>query len=196
MARPADFSVIGNESRGSWVRTFGSAMNGSTVFAGEDFDNSLHGLMARFPQAGRLDWIGLRPRSRVVMLTVQAAEASRDRGLVGDRHLLRGGGGKRQVTLIQAEHVPVIAALAGHEVTPALLRRNLVVSGINLLSLQKQRFAIGDVVLVGTSACAPCDKMEASIGEGTFQAMRGHGGICAKIERGGVIRRGDRVRLV
>jgi hypothetical protein len=57
------------------------------VFAGDDFDNSLRGLMARFPRAGRLDWIGLRPRSRIPVLAVQAAEASRDRGLVGDRHL-------------------------------------------------------------------------------------------------------------
>jgi MOSC domain-containing protein YiiM len=90
----------------------------------------------------------------------------------------------------------VIAGLAGHTVTPELLRRNLVVRGINLMSLQKQRFAIGDVVLLGTITCAPCEKMETSIGEGTFQAMRGHGGLCAKIERGGLIHRGDRVRLL
>jgi len=145
------------------------------------------------PQVGTVEWIGVRPSRGAEVVPVDEVEAVADRGLAGDRYRANG---TRQVTLIQAEHVPVIAALAGHEVTPALLRRNLVVSGINLLSLQKQRFAIGDVVLVGTTACAPCDKMEASIGEGTFQAMRGHGGICAKIERGGVIRRGDRVRLL
>ncbi|HEY6038182.1 MAG TPA: MOSC domain-containing protein [Kofleriaceae bacterium] len=144
------------------------------------------------PQVGTLEWIGVRPSRGAPVVAVDEVEAVADRGLAGDRYRANG---TRQVTLIQAEHVPVIAALAGHEVTPALLRRNLVIRGINLLSLQKLRFAIGEVVLVGTSACAPCDKME-SIGEGTFQAMRGHGGICAKIERGGVIRRGDRVRLV
>ena len=145
------------------------------------------------PQVGAVDWIGVRPARGAAMVAVDEVEAVADRGLAGDRYR---SNGTRQVTLIQAEHVPVIAALSGHAITPAQLRRNLVVRGINLLSLQKLRFAIGEVVLVGTSACAPCDKMEAEIGEGTFQAMRGHGGICAKIERGGVIRRGDPVRLL
>src|SRR5262249_5815112 len=116
-----------------------------------------------------------------------------DRGIVGDRYRSRGN---RQVTLIQAEHLPVIAALTGGTVTPELVRRNAVVSGVNLLSLQKQRFAIGEAILVGTGVCAPCDKMEAALGVGGFQAMRGHGGICARIERSGVIRLGDRVRLL
>ena len=127
------------------------------------------------------------------MTVVDEVEAIADRGLVGDRYE---ASGSRQVTLIQAEHLPVIAALVGREVAPAFVRRNLVVRGINLLSLQKQRFAIGEVILVGTSACAPCDKMEDALGPGGFQAMRGHGGICAKIERSGIIRTGDLVRVI
>jgi MOSC domain-containing protein YiiM len=145
------------------------------------------------PQIGTVDWIGVRPARGAAMTVLDEVEAIADRGLVGDRYKANG---TRQVTLIQAEHLPVIGALVGREVTPAIVRRNLVVRGINLLSLQKLRFAIGDVILVGTSACAPCDKMEDALGTGGFQAMRGHGGICAKIERGGVIGRGDRVRLV
>jgi len=145
------------------------------------------------PQVGTVEWIGIRPSRGAPVVPVDEIEAIADRGLVGDRYR---ASGTRQVTLMQAEHVPVIAGLAGHDITPELLRRNLVVRGINLMSLQKQRFGIGDVILLGTSTCAPCEKMETSIGEGTFQAMRGHGGLCAKIERGGIIRRGDRVRLL
>ncbi len=145
------------------------------------------------PQIGTVAWIGIRPSRGEAMTVLDDVEAVADRGLVGDRYK---ASGTRQVTLIQAEHLPVISALVGGEVTPQLVRRNLVVSGVNLLSLQKQRFAIGDVILVGTSACAPCDKMDIALGPGGFQAMRGHGGICAKIERGGVIRCGDRVRII
>lgn len=144
------------------------------------------------PQVGSVEWIGVRPARGAAMTVLDEVEMLADRGLVGDRYK---ASGTRQVTLIQAEHLPVIGALVGREVTPMIVRRNLVVRGINLLSLQKQRFAIGDVILVGTSACAPCGKMEDALGVGGFQAMRGHGGICATIERGGVIRRGDRVRL-
>ena len=127
------------------------------------------------------------------MLVKAEVELVADRGIVGDRYQ---AAGSRQVTLIQAEHLPVIAALTGADVMPELLRRNVVVSGVNLLSLQKQRFAIGDAILVGTGPCAPCDKMETALGSGGFQAMRGHGGICARIERSGLIRPGDRVRLL
>jgi MOSC domain-containing protein YiiM len=145
------------------------------------------------PQIGSVNWIGIRPSRGAAMTVIDEVEAIVDRGLVGDRYT---ASGSRQVTMIQAEHLPVISALVGRDVTPTLVRRNLVVSGINLISLQKQRFAIGDVILVGTSACAPCDKMDAALGPGGFQAMRGHGGICAKIERGGLIRRGDAVRVI
>ena len=145
------------------------------------------------PQVGTVAWIGIRPSRGEAMTVLDDVEAVADRGLVGDRYK---ASGTRQVTLIQAEHLPVIGALVGREVAPPIVRRNLVVSGVNLISLQKQRFAIGEVILVGTSACAPCDKMDLALGPGGFQAMRGHGGICAKIERGGVIRCGDRVRIL
>ena len=96
------------------------------------------------------------------------------KGLVGDRYT--GGSGKRGVTLIQAEHLPVIAALSGHEsVSPALLRRNVVVSGIPLIALKGRRFRIGDVVLEGTDSCDPCSRMEEALGPGGFNAMRAHG---------------------
>jgi MOSC domain-containing protein YiiM len=145
------------------------------------------------PQIGTVAWIGVRPARGEPMISLSEVEAIADRGLVGDRYK---ASGTRQVTLIQAEHLPVIAALVGREVTPSIVRRNLVISGVNLISLQKQRFAIGEVILIGTSACAPCDKMDVALGPGGFQAMRGHGGICARIERGGLIRHGDRVRLL
>ncbi len=144
------------------------------------------------PQVGTVTWIGLRPARGAALIALQEVEAIAERGLVGDRYQ---ASGNRQITLIQAEHLPVIGALVAREVTPQLVRRNLVISGVNLISLQKQRFAIGEVILVGTSACAPCDKMEMALGPGGFQAMRGHGGICARIERGGLIRLGDRVQI-
>jgi MOSC domain-containing protein YiiM len=145
------------------------------------------------PQVGAVTWLGVRPERGAPMLSRDEVELVANLGVAGDRYQ---SSGNRQVTLIQAEHLPVIAALASCTVTPGLLRRNVVVSGVNLLSLQKQRFSIGDAILVGTGACAPCEKMEAALGVGGFQAMRGHGGICARVERSGTIRRGDPVRLL
>lgn len=152
-------------------------------------------LMATLPQIGRVEWIGLRPQRGIAMNEVEEAIAVTGAGLVGDRY--QGGSGKRGVTLIQAEHLPVIAALSGRElIPPALFRRNIVVSGLSLIALKDRRFRIGDVLLEGTDSCDPCSLMEKAIGPGGYNAMRGHGGLCARILEGGTIRRGEVIAAV
>lgn len=158
-------------------------------------DSPLGILMSSLPRAGRVEWIGLRPQRDVEMVSVPEALAITGRGLQGDRYA--SSSGKRGITLIQAEHLPVIAALAGHDrVAAALLRRNLVVSGIPLVALKGRRFRIGEVLLEGTDECAPCSRMEAALGAGGYNAMRGHGGLCARILEGGQFRQGDAVTPV
>ena len=158
-------------------------------------DSALHALMTQFPRAGRVEWIGVRPARGVAIRAVGSAVAVTGVGLEGDRYT--GGSGKRGVTLIQAEHLPAIAALSGHaEVSPVTLRRNLVVSGIPLIALKGRRFRIGSVLLEGTSPCDPCSKMEDALGAGAYNAMRGMGGLCARVIEGGVLRLGDAVEWV
>jgi MOSC domain-containing protein YiiM len=154
-------------------------------------NSELAKLMATLPQVGRVEWIGLRPARDKAMQEIQSAEARTGGGLRGDRYT--GGSGKRGITLIQAEHLPAIAALAGRDIVPALLRRNVVVSGIPLIALKQRQFRIGDVVLEGTDPCDPCSRMETALGEGGYNAMRGHGGLCARIISGGTFQIGDQV---
>lgn len=145
-----------------------------------------------FPQRGRVRWIGLRPGRRQPVVVVDAVLARSGRGLEGDRY--RGRDGKRAVTLVQAEHLPVIAALLGRdEVVPEWLRRNLVVAGVNLQALIRRRFRIGDALLEGTGAAHPCSRMEETFGPGGWNALRGHGGITARVLHDGVIRVGAAV---
>ncbi len=141
--------------------------------------------------AGTVDWIGISPGRREDIQPVAEVTAQAKTGIDGDHHA-RSGRSKRQVTLIQKEHLAVVAALLERdELDPALLRRNVVVSGINLLALKKRRFAIGDVQLEGSGPCAPCSRMEEILGPGGYQAMIGHGGITARVLVGGTIRVGD-----
>jgi len=153
---------------------------------------TLASLTARFPRPGRITWIGLRPARRSDMQAVDRAQAALS-GLAGDH----ARAGKRAVTLIQAEHLPVIAALAGlSEVSPETLRRNLVVSGLNLSATRGRILAIGDARLRVTGPCAPCSRMEHALGPGGYNAMRGHGGWCAEILASGDIETGAPVTVL
>jgi MOSC domain-containing protein YiiM len=152
-------------------------------------------LMNTLPQTGTLTWIGIRPLRREQLQACQQAEALADRHLAGD-HYAGKPGSKRQVTLIQAEHLAAVASFLDlGELDPALVRRNLVVKGINLLALKDRQFWVGEVLLEFSGLCHPCSRMEENLGPGGYNAMRGHGGITARILQGGQIRIGDAIRV-
>lgn len=169
--------------------------------------SDLRTLSRCFPRPGRIQAIYLRPARDVPVRAVDHVEAIAGLGLRGDRSSARSGIGgevsRRQVTLIQAEHLPVIAALTGRDINPADLRRNLVVSGLNLLAA-KSLFAdqtlhvrVGvEVVLAFTGPCEPCSKMERVLGPGGYNAMRGHGGVTARVVQSGWVSVGDKVSVV
>ncbi len=147
------------------------------------------------PQTGRIEWIGLRTAKREPVQSVQSVEANPTSGLVGDRY--SGTNGKRQVTLIQAEHLAVVGQLLGMDAQASLARRNIMVKGINLLAFNNRQFRIGDeVVLEMTGICHPCSRMEENFGPGGYNAMRGHSGINARVIHGGQITVGDAVQLI
>lgn len=166
--------------------------------------DSLRQLTCEFGSPGILRAIYLRPQRGQACLSVKQAQAVALRGLLGDRASEKPSsqplGSKRQVTLIQAEHLPVIAALTGHaQLDAGLLRRNLVVSGLNLLATkslfkdQPMVLTIGEVILQVTGPCEPCSKMEVLLGKGGYNAMRGHGGVTARVLQGGCLQAGDQV---
>jgi len=151
---------------------------------------SLDSLLATLPQHGKVEWIGVRAKKREALIEPGSVRAVEGGGLDGDRYA--GRSGKRGVTLIQAEHLDAIASMLHLDaVHPQQLRRNIVVSGINLLALKGKQFAIGDAVLEMTGLCHPCSRMEQTFGAGGYNAVRGHGGITARVIRGGVISLGD-----
>ena len=152
----------------------------------------LQTLLNTLPQQGKIDWIGLRPGRRQSMISVEHVNADPASGLEGDRYA--GRSGKRQVTLIQAEHLTAIASYVGLRTVEAhTLRRNLLISGINLLALKDKLICAGEVTLEITGACHPCSRMEELLGAGGYNAMRGHGGITARVVSGGLLKLADRV---
>lgn len=152
-------------------------------------------LLNVLPQVGNVTWIGVRKERIIPPISVEKVQVLDTGGLEGDRY--SGGlAGKRQVTLIQGEHLDALASMLGKEnIDPGLIRRNIVVRGINLLALRDRQFHIGGAILEGTGYCHPCSRMEENLGKGGYNAMRGHGGITARVIQAGSIQLGDSVAL-
>lgn len=153
---------------------------------------TLQELQNTYPRTGRIEYLTIRCERMTPAEAVPAVQAIRGFGLQGDHY--DNPGGNRQVTLIQAEHLRTIATLLGLDEIPATLtRRNIVVSGLNLLALKGKQFKIGEAILEYSGECHPCSRMEKSLGLGGYNAMRGHGGITAKVFQSGRITIGDSV---
>ncbi len=155
---------------------------------------TLKQLINNLPQRGKVEWIGVRPEKRKPLKTLEKVKVI-EKGLEGDHY--SGRSGNRSVTLIQAEHVDAIASLLHKDkIDPLDLRRNIVVSGINLLALKEREFKIGTAVLKMTGFCHPCSRMEETFGVGGYNAVRGHGGINARVVTPGEIKLHDRVKVI
>ena len=156
---------------------------------------NIRDMMDNQAKPGVIEWIGLRPEKRAPLQAVSAVKASTDDGLEGDHY--HGISGERHVTLIQAEHLEAVSSIMGKDIDPGQTRRNVVVSGINLLSLKDHTFRLGKQALLEmTGLCHPCSRMEENLGEGGYNAMRGHAGITARVLQGGEIQLGDEVVMV
>lgn len=158
-------------------------------------NSPLQTLLDTLPQTGIICWIGTRPGRKQAMVALEEVEAITQKGLAGD-HFSGIAGSKRQVTLIQREHIRAIASFMQIKtVLPEMLRRNLVIGGINLLALKDKTFWVGEALLEYTGECYPCSRMEEILGKGGYNAVRGHGGITARILKGGTIALGDVLRV-
>jgi MOSC domain-containing protein YiiM len=148
-------------------------------------------LQSTFAKPGRVIFINIRSKRREPVLVVDHVLAIPAKGLEGDRY--NNPGGARQVTLIQAEHLVTVSSILGRQIKPEDLRRNIVVEGLNLAGLKGHQFQIGQAIFEYSGECHPCSRMEENLGEGGYNAMRGHGGITARVIQGGLISVGDLV---
>ena len=149
-----------------------------------------------FIRLGEITWIGIRLQAGKPMVVLNETFANIG-GLTNDRANKGNPESKRQVTLIQYEHLAAAASFLGVEkIDPALVRRNIVVKGINLNALKSKQFSLGEAVLEMTGFCHPCERMEQNLGKGGYNAMRGHGGITCRVIKEGRISIGDTVNVI
>ena len=126
------------------------------------------------------------------LVEVQKIECVAGHGIRGDRFYDYREDYKGQITFFSFE---VFEKLARHfglsNETAGAVRRNLVVSGIDLNDLIGQEFSIQGVRLRGTAHCRPCYWLDQAIAPGAEKFLEGNGGLRAQILSDGVIAVGD-----
>jgi MOSC domain-containing protein YiiM len=122
---------------------------------------------------------------------VEQATVQTNYGLEGDWRSRRNRNG--QLTLIEAEVLEDVGGLLGAPIPSGTSRRQVVVRGIKLNDLLGKRLRIGAVRLFVETPCAPCSRMEETIGGGAQKALEGRGGVRCFVLAGGELRVGDAI---
>ena len=149
--------------------------------------------------SGKVEWIGIRQEKGNIK-SLESSFAIEGLGLEGDK-ITKKSSKKRQVTLMQKEHISVILSLANENNQDTIknilyfFKRNLIVSKYNIQGLKGKYFRIGDAIFYGTGDCKPCKKIENLLGKCMFEAMQGMGGITASIVKTGKIKVKDELNL-
>jgi MOSC domain-containing protein YiiM len=146
---------------------------------------------------GVVQWIGVRPERKGLVKPLSSVKVVENRGLEGDHSFVKANGSARQVTLINAEDIDALARFLNYsQIDPAILRRNIVISGLNLKAMRYQTLLLGTAVIEIGAHCHPCSRMERALGKGALLAMYGYGGYCAKVVKSGALNVGDEVRRI
>ena len=148
---------------------------------------------------GKLEWIGIREFQGDIK-SLDSVLAIKGEGLEGDK-ITSKKSKKRQVTLMQKEHISVILSLAQEKDQSRIrkiqyyFKRNLLISKCNVQNLKGKIFTIGDAKFLGTGDCKPCKKIENLLGVSMLDAMQGMGGITALVAESGIIKINDQLKL-
>ena len=133
-----------------------------------------------------------QPAAPFAMRAVERAECVAGYGLRGDRFFGYRPDYKGQVTLFSAEvFAELCAALRCPEADPMALRRNLLVSGVDLNTLIGREFELQGVRLFAAEECRPCFWMNQAVTPGAEDWLRGRGGLrCRVLSSGWLTTRG------
>jgi MOSC domain-containing protein YiiM len=148
--------------------------------------------------AGVVEEIYVAPKGSAQMERVEEVRTIEGCGIEGDRYCEGTGfwtpyGDVCEVTLIESEDLDHIENELGLRVRGGEHRRNIVTRGVKLGDLRRKRFRIGEVLLEYDRPRPPCRHVQDLSEPGMTRALRGRGGICARVLEGGVIRARDEI---
>src|SRR5438874_8696644 len=115
-------------------------------------------------------------------IEVAMIECAAGHGVRGDRFFDYRDNYKGQITFFSREVFDLMAQAFGLTTkSPAVLRRNVIVSGVDLTELIGADFDLQGVQFHGTAHCNPCYWMDTAFAPGAEKFLAGRGGLRARI---------------
>lgn len=126
------------------------------------------------------------------MIERDRVECVEGRGIRGDRFFDFKEDYKGQVTFFSREvYEDLCACCDVWDKSPAVFRRNVIVSGVDLNDLVGREFEVQGVRFAGVSECSPCYWMDRAFADGAEGLLQGRGGLRARIVCSGVLVRDE-----
>ena len=123
------------------------------------------------------------------MLEVNEVACVAGHGIVGDRYFDHLLDFKGQITFFDhSVHLDLLPLFLVKDVSPSVYRRNVILRGVDLNTLVGREFELQGLRFQGVEECRPCVWMEQAVGGGAENAMRGRGGLRARILTSGTLR--------
>ena len=149
---------------------------------------------------GVVEGIYVTSQGSAAMERVEEVTTVEGCGIEGDRYCEGTGfwtryGDVCQVTLIEDEDLDFIENELGISVKDGQHRRNIITRGVRLLDLRRKRFRVGEVLLEFDRSRPPCRHVQDLSEPGMTRALKGRGGICARVVEAGQIRAQDAIAV-
>jgi hypothetical protein len=147
---------------------------------------------------GMVEGIYVTQEGSAAMERVEEVRTIEGCGIEGDRYCVGTGFWSRygdvcEVTLIEGEDLDYIEKELGIGVKNGEHRRNIITRGIRLGDLHRKKFRVGEAVLEYDRPRPPCRHVQDLSEPGMTRALKGRGGICARVVQAGSIKLRDSI---
>jgi len=126
---------------------------------------------------------------------VSRVEAIKGKGLLNDRKFKENNDIRRQITLIEIEHINYFNSVSKSNIKAIDFRRNIITENIKLNDFVGTEFSVGGVKLKGHDLCRPCIYLQEKLRKSNFiKEFQLKGGLRCEILTSGEIKVGDIIK--
>ena len=146
---------------------------------------------------GKIEAINISSISEEETVYVNQAFLEKNKGIVNDRYYNNFKHSMEQVTLIDKEEIDLFNYNIKKNIDYKDFRRNIIVSGLNLIKCINKTILINDVKLKIHEICQPCKYLQDKLKTPELvKLLVNKSGVRAEIITSGFIKVNDRVKVI